>query len=229
MTTAIADIYNRALSAVGSSAVVTLITEDSNEAQVCSLWYETARDLVLRAAPWPTCRGYRRLAQLSEHDATTDWTESSPPPGWRFAFAAPSDMIWPYHLHNLGRFTPAIDDNNRKIIATNVEKPILHYTRRIEDPSVWEVDLRSAVEWTLAAFIAGAITGKDSVFQRCAGQAARMIVQAQLAAANSFEDQLDTLPEWIQARDSVYGAREERFVYPSAEFIISQGIPANAN
>ena len=65
-------LFNLALNAIGARNNVASPTENSREAQVCSLWYPVVMGQVLSAAPWPelTARCQApRLAAVSIADA----------------------------------------------------------------------------------------------------------------------------------------------------------------
>ena len=90
MTKDVVSIFNLALSVVGTRAKVSVTTENSREAETCRLWYDISRDIVLRAAFWPSTVAHSRLAVLKERaNLTDDWTADDPAPDWLFAYGFP--------------------------------------------------------------------------------------------------------------------------------------------
>ena len=57
-------VYNLALNAIGERSNVSSPTENSRRAEVCRLWYESVRNHILGAAPWPEATSMDYLALL---------------------------------------------------------------------------------------------------------------------------------------------------------------------
>lgn len=101
--TSIVDIANRALSGVGTRSTITAFNEDSNEARAVTLLYDSARDQLLRMAPWNCATNYNILALLKSAPGTpenpsstlTQWDKTIPPPPWAYEYSYPADCIRP--------------------------------------------------------------------------------------------------------------------------------------
>ena len=101
--TALVDIANRALSAIGTRSQITSLTEDSNEAEQCNLLLEPLRDELLRLAPWNCATNTNLLSVLKSapgtpenpDDTSTTWNKSLPPPPWAYEYAYPVDCLRP--------------------------------------------------------------------------------------------------------------------------------------
>lgn len=215
----VVSIFNLALSIVGTKAKVSVTTEDSREAETCQLWYEISRDVVLRAAFWPSTVAHQRLAVLKERDnLTDDWTRDDPAPDWVFAYGVPADMIAPRHLTTFSRFTlewwtPATQASIQAIMS-NQEEAILQYSALQADPQQWDDSLYMAVVYALGMNIAMPITGKLSR-QKAAREAGDLIISdARAAVANAEENQLDVVPDWIAARGYNEQAPRTKFYWP---------------
>src|SRR5438270_202467 len=61
-----------ALGHVGNSSQIASLTEKSNEARACALYYEQCRDEVLQAFPWPFATVITALTLVAT-DPTTEW------------------------------------------------------------------------------------------------------------------------------------------------------------
>lgn len=213
-------VYNQALSALGTESTVEATTEKSKGAEKCNLWYETVRDAVFCAAPWPTLTSFSRLAELVARDNDEDWVATDPPPGWLYAFALPSDCLRPRNLASFGQFMIS-GVGGVAVLATNEPYPILEYTRREELPERFGVELFQAVVFGLAAHIAKAMTGNDSDLQNMFQLAQDKILTARVNAANAQNVQYETNPEWLTARGQSLNSPNQKYIYPSANFTVA--------
>lgn len=213
-------IYNWALAAVGTVARVQSPDEASDEAEACSLWYETVRDQILQTAPWDSAKAFKRLAQSSEQTDET-WIATDPAPGWRFAYAFPSDMLRPRYITNYARFELGTNSANQRVIYTNQEAAILCYTKRQVQVSLWDEDLKAAVAFALAAHICMKLTGSLDRVQFVTAQAYDKVLAARQQSANTPQANLVSTPSWIAARGYAGTAPESQYVYPNAEFTVA--------
>lgn len=204
-------VYNLALNAVGERSNVSSPTENSRQAEVCSLWFETVRNHILSAAPWPEATTFDYLAEVSEQD-DDEWTSGEPAPGFQFAYALPSDCLRPRHLSTFERFLYTERGNQRRLHC-NREKAILHYTKLQKNIALWSPDLLMAVAYGLAAHICNPLSGKPSRARMLAEQANELILGARVNAANSENYQHESIPEWITAR-GYSDIEAPRHIYP---------------
>lgn len=218
MSVSVVDIYNWALAAVGTKARVQSPTESSTEAEACTIFYENVRDQILRSAPWDCARTYKRLAQSAERDVDVDWVVTDPPPGWLYAYALPSDFLWPRQLSTFAKFELGINSVDQKVLYTNDVTPILCYTKRQTRVDLWDADLQAAVGFALGAHICMKLTASESKTKLVTGQAIDKILAARQAAANAPNFTVESIPEWLVARGYGGVAPVMPYVYPSAEF-----------
>lgn len=204
-------VYNMALDAVGARNDVEITTEPSREAETCLLWYAAVRDQVLAAAHWPSARAFARLASLASAQDT--WEDLDPEPGFSNSFSVPPDMLRPRNLVSFGRFTLTTRALAQLAINANEETPILVYTRRQVNIALWDSALQMAVVYGLAANIAKPITGKRSLAKDLIEQANALIIEAQVGAANSDDNFIEAIPDWLQARGCL-NFSQTKFVYP---------------
>jgi hypothetical protein len=215
------DICNMALSALGIEDSLSSLSEVGVAAEQCNRWYGLTRDLVLRVAPWNSAKAYSRLALLSERDNSANWVATDPEPGYLYAYALPSDFIWPRYFSDYTRFTMGFVGDSPALM-TNTESPILFYTKRQEQVQLWDVGLQHSVAYTLAARIAKRLTGKDSDLQNMFALANELVNTARAENANAQMDQLqESIPDWISARGYGGSSPLNRFVFPPAAFTLS--------
>lgn len=224
MATSEVEIYNLALSAVGTGSV-SATTEASREAEICRLWFGTVRDHVLRAAPWPSAKAHARLAVLAERDDTLAWVDGDPDPGFMYAYAAPSDMLTPRHLTDYSRFTLSVH-GDVKAIMTNTEDALLYYTRSQTNISLWDVQLQMAIVFALGAMIGMPLHGKPSRVKTAQDQANALILQAREGEANTDNNEIDTVPSWLVARGYAENAPATRYYFPYGPMISTTELPS---
>lgn len=63
-------ICQQAQSNMGSTQLITSLTDGSNEANQCALWYPSMRDSMLCEFPWPWAEGYAVLAEVAGLETT---------------------------------------------------------------------------------------------------------------------------------------------------------------
>lgn len=212
-------IYNLALNAVGARSNISIPTERSREAETCRLWFGPVRDLVLRAAPWPSAKGLSRLALAMERDQDVAWTDVDPEPGYAYAFRAPSDMLAPRYLSTYSRFSLGTYPDGTMVISCNEPAPILIYTKRQENIALWDVSLQMAIVYGLAGYITMPLTGKSARAGQNIKQANDLIWQARENAANTNDETFESIPEWIAARGYSGISPATRFIFPQGDLL----------
>src|SRR5690606_12762983 len=98
---------------------------------------------------------------LSTERGDAPWAANDPAPGWRYAYALPSDFLAPRYLSDYAQFDLGVNALDQRVLYTNSHQPILRYTKRQTQPGLWDVDLRSAIVFALAAHIAPKLTGSS--------------------------------------------------------------------
>lgn len=207
-------IFNLALNAIGARNNVSSPDENSREAEVCRLWYSPVVDQVLASAPWPSARAFSRLALLKERDFDEDWVTDDPEPEFRFVYSVPSDILRPRYLSNYNRFTIASYPGDVKALMTNEEAAILVYTKRQENIALWDSELQMAIVYALASNICSPLTGKPQRSRSLLEQANNLVFAAREGAANTNEDQRESIPDWILARGYGGGWQQFKYLYP---------------
>lgn len=216
------EIYNLALSSVGTRASVSLPSERSREAEICNLWYPLVRDKVLRAAPWASARASELLAVKAQRVSGRLWQKGDPEPDWNFTYSLPADFLYPRYLQNFNQFFLA-DDNGQPIMYANVPNAILIYTKKQELPSAWDSALYNAIIHALAAHITMPLNGKVQTASFAMQKANEAIINARIETANENQIEYDSLPDWLIARGTNVSARPNRFIYQNGPLFSSLG------
>lgn len=214
-------IWNLALSAIGSRALISSPVEKGREADLCRLYYPQLVDSLLKSASWPCANAWAKLAVVAERDLSVAWTPGPVAPGWRFAYAAPADMLAPRHLISFNRFAVG-NYAEQTLLYMQEEQPVLYYTRRVEREETFDTALTSALISILASKLCRPISGKDGRTEKLKEEAVETVLLAKTEFANESEAFEETLPSWVQARGIVMQPRISQYYYPS--FDISVGI-----
>ena len=143
------DICNMALREISVEPIASL-TESSQPARDCNLFYEAARDDTLRAFYWNFAQ--KRLT-LTAHEVPDEFDD------YLYAYDYPGDCIKIKSLRAPGGsdeeifeiFTTSLDE---RIILTNVEEAILEYTARVTNPARYDETFVEALVLKLAEKLA---------------------------------------------------------------------------
>ena len=154
-------IANLALSHIHDKGIIENVeTEKSAQARAANLWYDPARRQALADFDYGFAR--KRLA-LSTHG-------KDPPAEWGYRYQYPSDCVSPRRIENpLGRRQLAVpfeieqaDDGTMSILVDH-QDAVLVYTRDALDPAFFTPHFVLALSYLLAHYIAGPLTGKNSI------------------------------------------------------------------
>lgn len=199
----VVSICNMALARIGISSFISTLTEASNEARVCSVFYEEARDFVLRDRPWAFAKKRVILA-----DAGT------PPSEWGFKYSYPSDCLKTRYIVPPGLRNPRNDqrvqfevanEGGQKVIYTNQPDAELVYTYRVTDPTLFDAMFSSTLAYRLASEVAMPLSVKADV-AKAARDAYR--VEIEIASAHSMSEQQEgpaPESEFVTVRDGYSG------------------------
>lgn len=195
------EICNFALSHLGvGKSISNLETERSEEANVCRLFFETARDATLRDFAWPFATKIDTLA-LIEEDPNYDYG---------FSYQVPSDSLKIHRILSGNRndtrqsrihYRIAFGSSG-SIVLTDAEDAVIEYTSRVTDVSRFTPDFTLALSFRLAAYIASRVTGGDPF--KNGDKALRAyemeLNKAKLSAINEEQDEEVPESEFIRDR-----------------------------
>lgn len=148
------DIYNMALSHIGTTATVQDKAERSVERITCSRFYETARDALLsyKSCDWRFAETSVLLADLG-----------NPPTNWLYQYAFPNDCIRPMYIVIPGLPAPRDDQrlifhvasgSSGRVILANQPEAELRYISRLTEAERYHAPFVEALALRLASMIA---------------------------------------------------------------------------
>lgn len=152
----------------------------------------------------------------------------TPPVPWLYSYAYPNDClaaryILPYvrsdvsppfttgelsaplFLPNLAvPFAVALDNdtsgNPQRVILTNAAQAILVYTRRINDPNLWDPHFYTAFTTVLGAWFVNPLNRNAQLMRDLSSAVVSMISQARVSDGNEGIATQDHIPDWIRVR-----------------------------
>jgi hypothetical protein len=207
-------ICNMALAHCGISLLIADLEENSNQAELCGLFYAPTRDKVLQAMPWPFARNYAPLQDLG-----------NPPQNWGFRYLYPTDCLKFRNIVNNG-YVPSLpgfypgyhaghsvclpvrtpfqvglaSDASSKVIYANVANAQGEYTVRITDVTLFPQAFVNALAWALAAELAIPLTTDMQRAQLAQNQYLSALLEAGADLLNEGEDGPQPESDFIRVR-----------------------------
>lgn len=167
------EIFNRALTKIGETDLLTADDEDRLSADICNLHWSDVRDEVLSDFPWPFAK---QQDTLTEDTGTTR-------EGWEHIYDLPSDCLAPRFLitqeTRIALVEPEArdayeislnDDGDGKILCCDIEEDdiqALEYTAQVTDVTVYPPSFVDAVCWRLAVELATALEKNAQIAATC--------------------------------------------------------------
>lgn len=195
------DIYNIALSCLGTRSRVTSTADGSKEANALNIVYADVRDELLQEHVWWFAKLRRPLAVQAVAVAPDEWS---------FVYARPADCLKVRFLCAAGappdRYdglppvpyeVRVVEDDTlptpvkKKAILCDLDDAVACYTYQVTDPDFMTANFRLTLGWKLAAAVALNLTGSRDV-----ARAAQDLFLGQLDRAMAIDAQ-----EGISRRD----------------------------
>ncbi|WP_415718287.1 hypothetical protein [Maridesulfovibrio sp.] len=178
-------ICNLALRKLGARLIESL-SDTSQEAVTCNLFYEQVRDAVLREHPWNFAASRTRLARLADEPAF----------GYAHQYQIPADCL---HLRQLNTPDDEFVVEGDKIL-TDRDSASAVYTKKVTNPVLFDPAFVMAFAARMAAEMADDITGSTSKAREMWTLYLNAMQSARLAdSAEGREDNILNDP-WLEAR-----------------------------
>lgn len=187
-------ICNMALANIGAEALIATLTEDTEEARFCNIFYETLRDATLRIHPWNFATQFQTLADLG-----------TPPSGFDFRYAYPTNCMHAIEIVNTVNtdrieFEVANLSGGGKVILTDQDDAVLKFTEAITDTNTFDEIFIHTLAWNISMHIAEPLTGSSQKRQDAATIYGNILASARAIDSNEGKDDPDVQAEWITAR-----------------------------
>lgn len=156
MTTKL-DVFNQALSQVNRDRVYSL-TEESIAADICNLYYEQSRKILISDGEWQSHTNFGILSLVLEN--TTNYKNN-----FKYFFGYPNDILKLLDIVNFEaesikfsvQWRPA-----QKVILTNEKSSYYKYIQDIEDLSIMSENMINALSWKLSSMISIPLLGETN-------------------------------------------------------------------
>lgn len=185
-----------ALSRIGQSQIIQSMTEKSEAARKCNLFFEQCRDAVLSDFPWPFATKFQALADIG-----------SPPTNWSYRYRYPQDCLMARRIVVPGIRNPAEKleipyqiayAEDGRVILTDQPEAELEYTVQVTDTGFFDPIFVSALAYKVATEIAMPLANKPDIAQSMANAYLAELSRAEARAFNEGMDDQDPLNEFAQ-------------------------------
>jgi len=223
-------ICNMALSELGVSEAIQALTDNTEPAKQCNLWFTICQNQVLRDFTWPFTKRTVSLVVV------TDWVQhpTTPPAEWSYAYRWPSDCYRALRMPNqIGRLETArtrisykiVSDSNGKLLLTDLQNAQLEYVALVDDPNKWDADFCIALAYLLASHIGKPLTKGDKykLTERAEQRYLSLIEHARTTALNEEQPDQPVDSAFVTEREGVIAVGDlsqgTQEMYPSGIII----------
>ena len=190
-------ICNMALGFIGDRTITDL-SEATEEARKCDLFYDIARTQALEAHDWNFARRRQELALSG----------GTPPIEWTYEYLRPADLIKARRIqHPLGHEADAIAfemgmDSTGKlpVVYMDEQTPVLVYTWNQEDVEVFTTHFVLLLATVLASYIVGPLTRDAKKITEATNKARTALLTAPAMDASEGVEKAPREAEAIRAR-----------------------------
>jgi len=208
------EIFNMALIHLGHSVLADDVdTDETKEATLGRLVWDTAVRYVLRAAPWQFATSY-------QSPDLVDGSQADPVNGdWTYEFLYPTDGVSvrrivtpagrketnpPQFKIGAGITNPEADPSDQvrgKLIFTSYDEEIeIEYTLLITDPEEFEADFIEALALYLAYKLAMPVSEIEGMAEKCFAAFRLSLAVADAQDGNEEQEEQPQEAEWIRNR-----------------------------
>lgn len=191
------EICNAALSLIGKNPISSL-GQAVEEARKCAIFFPLSVLATLNDHDWGFARGWQNLTVVDEEF-----------PGWRFVYAAPSDMVAARFIFNPNS-KDAIDkipyelgstaDGNRTTVLTDYPQPKLVYTKTISNATLFDAQFVEALSWNLAGKLAVPLKADAALASNAQKTYSQAILQAKARNANQQSQRPSERSSFVDSR-----------------------------
>lgn len=196
----IIEICNIALSRLGNSRTINSLQEQSKEAGLCDLHYDSALKEVLSDFDWNFAT--KRVALANTGNA---------PPDWQFAYRYPTDCLRIIQIMLPGMRNPpermriqyqvgSDSDGTGRLIYTDQPEAWLQYIGNVTDPNMFDALFRSALAWKLASEIGMPLASAPNLVQNALTMYSQIIRSAGSHSMNESQEPVEPDSEFTSAR-----------------------------
>lgn len=189
-------ICNMALFHLGTSKEIANVdssSETSEEARTMRVFWDTAKEKILGEFPWTFATKVSALGQVEE-DPTDEWGYSYTYPSDAVAIRKIQSGLRMDHRQSVIPYQIA-QDNNVKLIYTDLEEAIAEYTCNLTETSLFTAEFCIALSYLLAHYAAAKLSKGDPMKMKNDMLILYKIALAEAKSKSLNEEQRDPYPE----------------------------------
>lgn len=191
-----AQIFNISLNILGISTPLENPNSTDNRAILLNNYYELARDYVLKDFDWNFASAFKELSLCEKQ---------IPFSKYKYSFNYPNDCICARDIFQKGSYIPekfAISslDDGTVVILTDVENPILRYTRRVEKEIYFSCEFSMALAYYLASLTAGVLVGSIQKGEYAWEKYSKILSHAKVLNAYECGDNISKEESYLDSR-----------------------------
>ena len=192
-----AQIFNVVLNILGVSSPLENPNSADNRAILLNNYYELARDYVLKDFDWNFASSFKELSLCDEQIDLS---------GYDYTFNYPNDCLCARDLFLKNRYTSekfsiASLSNGNSVILTNVDTPVLRYTRRVEKEVFFTSEFSMALAHYLASLTANVLVGSVQKGELAWQKYTKILKHARVINAYESEESIYDVEEFLNARN----------------------------
>lgn len=167
-------ICNEAIAHVGGRRIIDL-TDSSEEARLCLLFYETTRDALLRSHRWNFARSREKLGEVA-----------APPFGWAKAFQLPANCLRVVEFNGSETRDEANEDFEIEsgLLLTDSNKAEIVFIKRVEDANLFDSLFSKVLALHLGSAISRKLSGSETIASKLLVEAENLLPKARQTDAN---------------------------------------------
>lgn len=194
MAASVVAICNQALALLGADRITDL-GDDSQPARLCSVFYEPARDAVLRAYPWNFAIRRAALAALTSTPAWGHDLEYQLPEG-----PTPEHCLRVLDVYLADERNEPWRVEGRKILTSLTAPLYISYVARITDPAQYDPLFVKALAARLAVELAYPITASSSMLDLVSRLYTQALNEARVTDAQESSPETVSATDWLDVR-----------------------------
>lgn len=198
-------ICNMALTHIGIKQLISAITDDNEEANMCELYWDTALQNALNEGDWAFAR---QRVDLVEAAGTA-------PDPWKYQYVEPVSLVRALRIDD-ERATRLPEDRvpfaretsaaGVKLFYCDVVDAVLIYTYEQTDVSKFSPPFVIYMSWMLAALICEPLTGDSRMGTEKEQRAEHELAKAFAKDLNGEQEHFEEEASWMQAREGATGS-----------------------
>lgn len=197
-------VCNMALGRLGYKSLIASLTENTDAARLCSMFYPRVLARIVRSFPWSFCTARATLVAAG----------GTAPTNWGYKWVLPTDCVFPREIVNpLGRAvrsdqrirfetaTETITATVTRVLYCDLDAVELIYTSNTySSPANWDAAFVDAFIWDLASELVLGLGGDPKLVNFCQQRFALSVANAGTLSFNEGQEDAEPTCEFLSVR-----------------------------